>query len=419
MRLSSFASFRAFSKQTLPWLYLDSPPFILSESQTSSNVIIVPSENTSHVPIDLNCTIYADPIARIDIFKDGQPISTPPQIEYLPSGDMFIHHRIHITHLNDTGLYECRAENSLGSASRSKHVNIEKQLPFIQPLNNQTILSGKPFILACYASGQPNLQLTWIDETTKQIVNTSFISPLIFTSISSKSNLYTCRARNAYGDVSSQVFVTIQMPAKILSTTRNQTVKINQSLDLHCSAEGDHQLEVTLINANMQPVDKLISTTETKRQISTKIARVQMSDQGLYQCFARNNYSEDRSFFEIIVQNVPDRIENLFIDTAHRISWSKPFNGNAPITHYLLRIRSQQGKIAKALEENLFLKYSIEEFSWSDETVITIDDTDRTIYSFEQIYSKCTLSITVQAVNSIGASLPSDPLHLQTTTKRE
>ena len=70
-----------------------------------------------------------------------------------------------------------------------------------------------------------------------------------------------------------------------------------------------------------------------------------MSDHGFYECYAKNNYSEDRSIFEIIVQNVPDRIEKIFTDNSNRISWIKPFDGNAKILNYILRIQHKQGKL--------------------------------------------------------------------------
>lgn len=57
--------------------------------------------------------------------------------------------------------------------------------------------------------------------------------------------------------------------------------------------------------------------------------------------------------------------------------------------------------------------------SWSNETIIIINDRDQTHYSFDNFYSKCTLSITIEAVNIIGSSFPSHPLHFQTNLQRK
>lgn len=316
---------------------LDSPPFILPVDQIHLNSIIISPKTISHNRIDLNCTVYGDPIPEINIYKDGEKLLLNNQIEYLPSGDIFLHYRIYISNINDTGLYECRAKNSFGSISLSKHINIDKQKPFIQSLRNQTIRMNQQFTLSCYVSGQPNLYLQWIDEINNQIVNSSSTSPILFTSINPKSNIYRCQAKNSFGEISSKIFLTIQNPARILSITSNKTIKINQPLDIYCSAEGDNQFELLL------KTPSITKEYDNKKNVSMIIDRIQMSDSGLYECYVKNNYSEDRSIFEIIVQNIPDRIENIFIENSERIFWVKPFDGNSKILKYVLRIQYKQG----------------------------------------------------------------------------
>lgn len=51
--------------------------------------------------------------------------------------------------------------------------------------------------------------------------------------------------------------------------------------------------------------------------------------------------------------------------------------------------------------------------------MITINDGNITNYSFENFYAQCTLSITIEAVNNIGSSLPSNPIHFQTNLQRK
>jgi hypothetical protein len=137
--------------------------------------------------------------------------------------------------------------------------------------------------------------------------------------------------------MSSQIFLTIEHPARILSLTSNQTIQFNQRLNIHCSVEGDHQLEVRL---KIPSKEKYYEDT---KNISIVIDHIQMIDSGLYECYVKNNYSEDHASFEIIVQNQPDRIENIFLDHFNRIFWMKPFDGNSKIFKYILRIRSKQG----------------------------------------------------------------------------
>jgi hypothetical protein len=400
-------------KSSFPFIYkyLDSPPVILNNEPTHLNNIIISPSSISHIPIDLNCTIYADPIPEISVLKDGQIVPFDTQIEYLPTGDIFLHYPIHISSITDTGLYECHAKNSFGSISFSKYINIENQKPFIQPLTNLTIRTDEEFTLICYASGQPNLQLQWIDETNNQILNTSSTSPVLFKSINTKSKIYICQAINPYGEMSSKLYLTIQTPAKIVSITASKTIKINEKFEIYCSAESDEQFELIFKS-------KKFNIFKQNRNFSIVIDNIQMSDSGLYECHVKNNYSEDHSIFEIIVQNIPDKIENIFIENSERIFWMKPFDGNSKILKYLLKVQYKQSKIIVLLES--FFQFLLNKgLSWSNETIIIINNNNITSYLFENIFSKCMISVTIQAVNIVGLSLPSDPIHFQTNIKRK
>ncbi|CAF0912627.1 unnamed protein product, partial [Adineta ricciae] len=391
---------------------INSPPFLMHNQQ---NEVIISSLNQSPTSIDLNCTIYGDPTPEIRIFKDGRELNLQNPVQHLPSNDISLHHLIFISSVADTGLYQCVATNPFGSISLSKHINIEQQTPFIQPLTNLTVRSGEQFTLACYASGHPNLYLQWIDATNNRILNTSTTSPILFTSVNRNSNKYTCQATNPYGQISSQVILTVQIPAKILSITSNTTVKVNESLTLHCSAESDNQLDLRFRTSLLKQKTVIEKEHDYRKNISMIISNIQMSDSGLYACEAKNNYSEDRSVVKITVLDKPDKIENIFLDNPEKLSWMKPFDGNSNISQYILRIRYRQGTKRAFFSLIIFF---LQGLIWSNETVVVIDTPETTTYSFENIFLTCTLSVVIQATNAIGTSLPSDPFHFQIDVKR-
>lgn len=322
--------------------------------------------------------------------------------EQLPSGDFFLHYRKNFTHVNQTGLYEYRARNSFGSIIYAKHFNLEGQKPLIQMLKNQTISIGESFTLACYASGHPHLQLKWIDQTNKQVLNTSLTSPILFTSTIAQSNLYSCQAINPHGEDIKNVYITVQIPAKILSFTANQTVRVNQTVKVSCSAEGDQDLILNMRIPGNKPLNLIEMKHDYRKNLSLTFESIQMFDNGIYECQAKNNYSQDRARFAILVQNVPERIQRIHKDQFNRISWNKPSDGNARISKYILR-----------------KKFKHDDHQWSQETLINIDNPETTSYSLENFYSKCMISITIEAVNEIGSSLPSDTLQFQTNTQRK
>ena len=337
--------------------HLDSPPIFLTDQQTNSPIIVASPRTLLYTTIDLNCTVYGDPPPELIIAKDGRELLTETKIEPLPSGDFFAHYPIQLASIHDAGLYECIATNSFGSSSLSKHVNIEGQMPLIQPLDNLTVSSGREFTLACYASGHPNLHLQWIDETTNQIVNTSVTSPIQLTSSDTVSKVYTCQATNSFGQTSSQVFLDLQTPAKILSVTANRTIRINATLPLHCLAEGDDVLELMIRTPFGRKIETIEAQSGNRRNLSITINNIQMSDSGVYECRAKNKHSTDRSVFAILVQNVPSRIENIFVENLERIFWMKPFDGHATISHYLLHMRFKQSKRSDFLRSTMTLVF--------------------------------------------------------------
>jgi hypothetical protein len=226
-----------------------------------------------------------------------------------------------------------------------------------------------------------------------------------------KSTVYTCYARNLYGETSSKVFLTIENPARILSITSNRTILINERLNIYCLVEGDQVIFKTPSKEKRY---------ENTKNISLIIDHIQMTDSGLYECYVKNNYSEERSVFEIIVQNYPDKIENIFFDNLNRIFWTKPFDGNSKILKYILYIRYKQGQMDYSIVFFFFSPvFSHLGSSWSNETIITVENNQITNYSFENIFSKCTIAVIIQAVNAIGLSLPSDSIYFQTTIQRK
>ena len=57
--------------------------------------------------------------------------------------------------------------------------------------------------------------------------------------------------------------------------------------------------------------------------------------------------------------------------------------------------------------------------SWSNETRVMINNSETTSYQLNEIFSPCTISLRIQAVNALGASLPSDAIQFETSLKSE
>ena len=71
------------------------------------------------------------------------------------------------------------------------------------------------------------------------------------------------------------------------------------------------------------------------------ISQVERQDTSTFKCFAANYYGFDERTIQLIVQEIPDKIEELSVlEVSSRsitLAWLVPFDGNAPITSYLVQ----------------------------------------------------------------------------------
>lgn len=69
-------------------------------------------------------------------------------------------------------------------------------------------------------------------------------------------------------------------------------------------------------------------------------------DTGNFVCLARNGYGKDELTYRLIVQEVPDapvalNTQNIQT-TSLKLVWSLPFDGNSPVSHFIIEYRRQQ-----------------------------------------------------------------------------
>ncbi|CAF0886980.1 unnamed protein product, partial [Didymodactylos carnosus] len=401
------------------YITADSAPFIIHSHQHQDKRIVKLNSQ-----IDINCTLYGDPIPDIEWIIDGETIiskngSTKQQQQHiLPSGDVKSTLSINVNDKTDTGLYECKGRNQYGSTLLRVSVNLDGP-PYIRPLKNVTIKYNEYISIPCYASGHPSPHLTWIQgfvQSADKFDNvTSSTSPALLTKSNlTKSDFYSCVADSAAGRTIENVFVSVIIPAKIVSKPLNITTIKNRTIYLTCTAQGDYPLTLTMTRQRSTPQQthhfdiKRTKSYETKsnttKNITVEIKRVNIDDSGIYTCIAQNLYSNDHTVFYVNVQDVPRQVSNVqmaFLSEDHnKISWNTPFNGHSQINAYVINIQ-QQTVIGTTIYEN---KISV--------------SSDTTTYDLYNLTSKCSYSITIYAVNSIGNGIPSDILHFATKAKK-
>ncbi|XP_023212047.1 Down syndrome cell adhesion molecule-like protein Dscam2, partial [Centruroides sculpturatus] len=228
----------------------------------------------------------------------------------------------------DDGRYMCEASNGVGSAL-STVVKLTVNVPayFKQKFQASVIQKGQSTELKCEAFGERPVSFVWmkdrqlIDSSTpsivlqEQLLKESQISELRFISTRRQDTaLYTCMASNPYG----QDETSIQLTVLENIVLQEQLLKESQISEL-----------------------RFIST---RRQ-----------DTALYTCMASNPYGQDETSIQLTVLDKPDPPKDIEAYDIHgrsiSLKWNKPYNGNNPITRYIVEYKESTGDWSNAERE--------------------------------------------------------------------
>ncbi|XP_062504884.1 hemicentin-1-like isoform X2 [Corticium candelabrum] len=201
--------------------------------------------------------------------------------------------------VSDSGRYECRGMNSLGSAQSSAYVLIgDAGKPSVVVYPQQlTVTSGFSASLYCNASGfpQPTVRWTFNGETISRDSSHTVVLPdnsLVITSVElSDSGSYRCHAENVGGRVSAAIQLVVQNPPTFLQLSNDTSAMGWSTVLLQCTIDRTVKPPITLwwyFNGQ-----RLSNETHPRHHALADgrlvIDEVEASDAGLYTCRAENS----------------------------------------------------------------------------------------------------------------------------------
>ncbi|OXB56883.1 hypothetical protein ASZ78_013391 [Callipepla squamata] len=216
--------------------------------------------------------------------------------------------------LAHAGQYTCVARNAAGAAH--KHVILHVQEPpiiQIQP-GMLDVIVNSPILLPCEAMGTPQPIIAWQKEGINIVTtgNSYMVLPngslQIAESTVEDAGTYICVAQNSAGTALGKIKLKVQVPPVIKSHLKEYVVPVDQSVTLHCEAEGYPGPEISWHKDGQQVTESM-----RRRRLSTGallIVFVQPGDAGHYTCIATNLAGSSNSSMELIVQ-APPKIHNM------------------------------------------------------------------------------------------------------------
>lgn len=304
----------------------------------------------------------------------------------------------------------------------------------IEPKDESAIL-GTSLSITCKADGFPSPTLQWkqsLGEQSSDYRELSYGDASSGGGIESFSNgtliihnvtrehegHFLCQAHNSIGaGLSKLIRLTVHVGPHITVRTKQVSVRRGERAILRCDADGDKPLDITWRFKNGQIIGKAYDVRyEVKRSDMSKgatseltILQTALSDRGEYSCVATNQFGHDHSVIHLQVQEPPSPPQNLnvkeFDSRSVTLTWHSPdatkFDGISytseaiqTVTRYILQVKESQEP---------WQEYSQKVISGDKNSIHIGNLKPATNYHFR-----------IFAENSLGMSLASDSLHIQT-----
>uniref|UniRef100_A0A8C3TT96 Hemicentin-1 n=1 Tax=Catharus ustulatus TaxID=91951 RepID=A0A8C3TT96_CATUS len=277
------------------------------------------SESISN-PVTFVCDATGIPPPTLMWLKNGKPIENLDSLEvHILSGGSKL--QIARSQLLDSGTYTCIASNPEGKAQKTYVLSIQvpPSIAGSEMPSEVSVLLGESVQLLCNATGVPTPDVQWLkdgktiasDELQRIRVTSDGSTLNISRALTSDTGKYTCVATNPAGEEDRIFNLNVYVPPTIANSkdeAEELTALLDTSLNIECAAAGTPPPQLHWLK-NGLPLSvssqiKLLSAGQILR-----LARVQISDTGVYTCVASNRAGVHNKHFNLQVL-VPPSLDN-------------------------------------------------------------------------------------------------------------
>ncbi|KAL1428795.1 hypothetical protein MTO96_002516 [Rhipicephalus appendiculatus] len=307
-------------------------PASLREGQRASVMCAVISGD---LPINISWTKDGEPITESNPDTAGILVNT---VSGFTSTLLFKALR-----LEYRGNYTCVAQNDAGSASHSAVMVIHVPPQWIIEPAETSVIKGKSVVIDCEADGFPKPRIRWTKaegeaaRDFKPVMSSAHVqvfengSLAINDAKEEDAGFFLCQATNGVGQGLSKV------------------VKVTVHIAAHFKTKFAAEMDKQPVSPKQDPRYELVETVQSTGITSEIIIRqTDRRDSALFTCLATNNFGQDDTNIQLIIQEPPDAPQDLKVVEAGsrsvKLEWTAPYSGNSAITHYTVQYKDDGSK---------------------------------------------------------------------------
>ncbi|KAF7467747.1 hypothetical protein GHT09_000794 [Marmota monax] len=300
------------------------------------------------------CAAAGKPRPTVRWLRNGEPLASQNRVEVL-AGDLWFSK----LSLEDSGMYQCVAENKHGTIYASAELAVQALAPDFRQNPVRRLIPaarGGEIVIPCQPRAAPKAVVLW-SKGTEILVNSSRVTvtpdgTLVIRNISrSDEGKYTCFAENFMGKANSTGILSVRDATKITLAPSSADINVGDNLTLQCHASHDPTMDLTFTwTLDDFPIDfdkpgghyRRASVKETVGDMT--ILNAQLRHGGKYTCMAQTVVDSASKEATVLVRGPPGPPGGVVVrdisDTTVRLSWSRGFDNHSPIAKYTLQARS-------------------------------------------------------------------------------
>uniref|UniRef100_A0A3Q2XSV1 Contactin 2 n=1 Tax=Hippocampus comes TaxID=109280 RepID=A0A3Q2XSV1_HIPCM len=301
-----------------------------------------------------SCVAAGKPRPSIRWLRNGQPLTTQDRVEVNAA-------RLKISNLalEDSGMYQCVAENKHGTIYSTAELRVQVQAPDfrLNPVRKLIPAArGGQVMIECRPRAAPKPSLFW-SRGTELLTNSSRVTVtpdgiLWITNISrADEGKYTCFAENYLGKANSTGHLSVRDATKITLAPSNADINQGENVTLQCHASHDPTMDLTFTWALNGALLDLEDSTGPYHRIEGKettgdllIVNAQLSQAGTYTCAAQTVVDSASVTAKLVVRGPPGPPGGLLVrnvaETSVELRWSRGYDNHSPIGNYVIMGRS-------------------------------------------------------------------------------